>query len=55
MQKNKDATKNKQLSNQDEQVIHSNQAEEKTEENISVAINKKWNQKFQCYYKQSKK
>ncbi|MBD8073214.1 peptidase G2 [Bacillus cereus] len=33
--------KNKQLSNQDEQVIHSNQAEEKTEENISVAINKK--------------
>ncbi len=46
-QKNKDATKNKQLSNQDEQVIHSNQAEEKTEENISVAINKKWNQKFQ--------
>ncbi|MGR4030916.1 peptidase G2, partial [Bacillus sp. ZZQ-131] len=33
--------KNKQLSNQDEQVLHSNQTEEKAEENISVAINKK--------------
>ena len=39
--------KNKQLSNQDEQILHSNQTEEKTAENISVAINKKWNQKFQ--------
>lgn len=33
--------KNKQLSNQDEQILHSNQTEEKTAENISVAINKK--------------
>lgn len=33
--------KNKQLSNQDEQVLRSNQTEETVEENNSVAINKK--------------